>query len=198
MFSTNYIPLVLGSGYGFCSLSLWTALMTRLLLPMMWDLLSYWFCWLFWFGFFAIPFCFVFLFLDLGARFKLTLVQSLMKNIPCLQVQIVIHWKQEQMREHMFLRGSCLKDASKALKKGWSLLCFYLLSPQIPEFPMSQNTFLSKYKRNAVRWFCVVLNWTGQSVSDAEWFSTRSSLLISGLCVWAWVKFWFDLRPSWK
>lgn len=60
----------------------------------------------------------------------------------------------------MFLRGFCLKDASKALTKGLSLLGFYLLSPQIPEFCTSQSIFLSekKYERNGVRWFCVALN----------------------------------------
>lgn len=67
---------------------------------------------------------------------------------------------EKQMRERMFLRGCCLKDASKALKKGLSLLCFHLLSPQILEFHVSENTFLSKERceGNAVRWVCVAFS----------------------------------------
>lgn len=81
---------------------------------------------------------------------------------------------EKQMRERMFLRGCCLRDASKALKKALSLLCFHL-SPQIPEFHVSQNTFLSKERceDNAVRWFCVAFSWTGQSISVAEWFGAK-------------------------
>lgn len=87
--------------------------------------------------------------------------------------------------ERMLLRG-CLKDASKALKKGLSLLSFHLLSSQIPEFHVSQNPFLSKERceGNAIRWFCVAFSWTGQSISVAEWFDAIISIAaVCSLCM---------------
>lgn len=91
------------------------------------------------------------------------------------------------------------------LQKHWEKVGLsYVSIFRAHKYPSSiclKTLFLSKekYERNAVRWVCVALIWTGQFiVSVAERFGTRSLLLVSGVCVWAWVKFWFDIRPSWK
>lgn len=136
----GYFPQTtfLCSGYGFCSVSLCSAPVTRLLC---WWFgfcvilrLFLWGCFLvgfFWCSCSTVPFCFRSCFLT---------------SVPGLNALLFSLWKiyhvckgrlsctEKQMRERMFLRGCCLKDASKALKKGLSLL-----------FPSSEppNTWVS-------------------------------------------------------
>lgn len=94
-----------------------------------------------------VPFCFKSLFPHLSARFKFTFYSisddkyTVSERVGCCTLKIRADEKKD-----VFLRGFSLKDASKAVRRGLSLLCFYLLRPQICAFCMSQSTLPSKEK----------------------------------------------------
>lgn len=120
---------------------------------MIWGLLSYWFCCCGFFNFVCVcvpvalyPFALGSCFLTSVPGLNLLLFSIWWKIYHVCKGRLSYTENKSKWEKVCFSRVFCLKDASKALRKGRSLLCFYLQISQISEFHMSQNTFPVKGK----------------------------------------------------
>lgn len=188
----NYIPLVLSSGHGFCSVSLCSAPVTRLLC--WWSgiciiLGLFLWGWFFVFSVLFLPFCFRSLFLDLCTRFKFTSVKPL-KNIPCLQGQVVMHWEtneREDVTQRLF--KGCFRGTEKRA------VSFMFPSPEPPNTwvsCVSKHFPVKRGVRAMLSGGFVLLSVEQDNISVVEGFGAITSLLLSG----PWVEFLFEPRPS--